>query len=144
MDAPAPAIQILARRLIALEVAREPSVGHISAALRTCDKLRVPLSKVAGAGGYRSLMARALALATAEVPGLKSVLIKPDGSLEGFDEAMFHGDSVLDVDPGVVVVTQLLGLLVTFIGEPLTLRFVRDAWPNASLDAMDAGSEERL
>ena len=39
---------------------------------------------------------------------------------------------------------QLLGLLVTFIGEPLTLRLVRDAWPNASVAGMDAGSEEGL
>ena len=32
-----------------------------------------------------------------------------------------------------MVVAHLLGLLVTFIGEPLTLRLVRDAWPDASV-----------
>ncbi len=140
MNTPAPAIQNLARLLIALEAAHEPSNGQFGGALRTCDKLRTPLARLAGVGGFRSLMARALALATAEVPGLKSVLVKPDGSLEGFETAQVHPSSGLGVDPGVVVVAQLLGLLVTFIGEPLTLHFVRDAWPNASFDASENGS----
>jgi hypothetical protein len=140
MNTPSPAIQNLARRLIALEAAHELSNGQFGGALRTCDKLRAPLARLAGMGGFRSLMARALALATAEVPGLKSVLVRPDGSLEGFDAAQLHRDSSPGVDPGVVVVAQLLGLLVTFIGEPLTLHLVRDAWPNASFDASEAGS----
>jgi hypothetical protein len=29
------------------------------------------------------------------------------------------------------LVAQLLGLLVTFIGEPLTLSLVREVWPGA-------------
>ena len=43
-----------------------------------------------------------------------------------------------------MIVAQLLGLLVTFIGEPLTLRLVRDAWPNASVAGLDTGSDEVL
>lgn len=143
MNTPSPAIKNLARQLIALEVSQEPSFGQIGAALQACDKLRVPLAKLAGIGGFRSLMARAMALATEEAPSLKSVLVRPDGSLEGFNAAQLHQDSNPGVDPGVVVVAQLLGLLVTFIGEPLTLRFVRDAWPNASFDERESGSGGR-
>jgi hypothetical protein len=36
------------------------------------------------------------------------------------------------VDAAVAITAQLLGLLVTFIGEPLTVRLVREAWPDAS------------
>ncbi len=35
---------------------------------------------------------------------------------------------------------HLVGLLVTFIGEPLTLTLVRDAWPGATLTGIDSGS----
>jgi hypothetical protein len=33
-----------------------------------------------------------------------------------------------------VIIAQLLELLVTFIGQPLTLRIVHESWPDASLD----------
>ena len=32
------------------------------------------------------------------------------------------------------IMGHLLGLLVTFIGKPLTLRLVREGWPDLSLD----------
>jgi hypothetical protein len=144
MNTATPAIRNLARRLIALESARAPSDGLIDEAVQACDKLRVPLGKLAGVAGFRSLMARAMALATAEVPWLESVQVRADGSLEGFDAARLPQGAVPGGEAGVVVVAQLLGLLVTFIGEPLTLRFVRDAWPDASVTEMDAGSGEEL
>jgi len=34
----------------------------------------------------------------------------------------------------VLLVAQLLGLLVAFIGENLTLRLMRDVWPKLSLE----------
>jgi len=55
--------------------------------------------------------------------------VKTDGSLEGFDELAGR------VDPGeitrgsVVLIATLLGLLVAFIGEILTLRLLREIWP---------------
>lgn len=87
MNTTTPAIQNLARRLIALEAAREPSDGLVGAAVRACEKLRVPLAKLVGVDGFRSLMARVMALATADVPWLDSVQVRADGSLEGFDAA---------------------------------------------------------
>ena len=46
-------------------------------------------------------------------------------------------------DGGAAVVAHLLGLLVTFIGEPLTLRLVADAWPDADVNELSARAEER-
>jgi hypothetical protein len=135
------AIQNLARRLIALEAARDPSDGLVGAAVRACEKLRAPLAKLTGVAGFRSLMTRAMALATAEVPWLDSVPVRADGSLEGFDAARLHQGAVPGGEAGVVVVAQLLGLLVTFIGEPLTRQLVRDAWPDAATDETNGRSE---
>jgi hypothetical protein len=44
-------------------------------------------------------------------------------------------------DGGAVVVAHLLGLLATFIGEPLVRRLVRDAWPDAPGDKTDQSLE---
>ena len=132
MSTAPPAIRDFARRLIAVEAARdEPPVVGAREAVRVCEKLRLPLARLAGVAGFRSLMSRALALAKAEVSSLAAVQVRADGSLEGLDAAGPDRDG----EGGVVVVAQLLGLLVTFIGEPLTLRLVRDAWPDAPIPA---------
>jgi len=89
------------------------------------EKLRRPLVTLTGIAGFRSLLARALTLAKAQAPALNIVQIEPDGSLTGFgnDEAQIE-------EAGVMLIAQLLGLLVTFIGERLMLTLVRDAWPD--------------
>jgi hypothetical protein len=40
----------------------------------------------------------------------------------------------------MVVVAQILGLLLVFLGEPITLRLLRNAWPGAAFD--DRSSEK--
>ena len=40
---------------------------------------------------------------------------------------------------GVALLAQLLGLLVAFIGESLTLRLVHDIWPAVPLSDLDFG-----
>ena len=131
MSTAPPEARDLARQLIALEVARdEPPAAGGSAAGRVCEKLRRPLARVAGTEGFRSLMSRAVAVARSEVRSLDAVVVRADGSLEGLDGAG-HGPNA-GGEGGVEVVAQLLNLLVTFIGEPLTLRLVRDAWPEVS------------
>ena len=119
-------------------------VASGSEVVRVCEKLRVPLSKLAGDAGFRSLMSRAVAIAKSEVPSLAAVQMRADGSLEGLDDPVLDQNAGSGGEAGVTIVAQLLGLLVTFIGEPLTLRLVRDAWPNASLAGLDTGSDEIL
>jgi cyanate permease len=72
------------------------------------------------------------------------VQVKEDGSLEwtgvieleqGMDEA---------AKGGAVLVAQLLGLLFTFIGQSLTLRLVRDLWPDAPFEDMNSKMEKQL
>ena len=134
-----PAILDLARRLIALETPRDArTAANGSDAARVCEKLRLPLVKLAGKAGYHSLISRAIAIAKANAPALGSVEVKLDGSLEGFGEI---GEN--DAEAGVAVLERLLDLLVTFIGEPVTLGLVRDAWPDATFEKTNSSAEEQ-
>jgi len=146
MTAVFPAIQDLAKRILAVEAAGGKAVGTpVDEAVRACGKLQVPLSRLTGPAGFSSLLSRALVLAKAEVPSLSVVQVRPDGSLAGFDEIK-HGQHVgdLELEKGrVVLVGHLLGLLATFIGESLTRRFAREAWPDASMDDTDSTQKEK-
>jgi len=66
--------------------------------------------------------------------------VKADGSLEGLEELHVQLDLDEFFEGRIVLLTQLLGLLVAFIGENLTLRLVREVWPNVPLDNLDFGN----
>ncbi len=137
MNSTTHAIRELARRLVDLEAQGDarPVVDGGEAA-RVCEKIRLSLAKLAGTAGYHSLISRAIAMAKAEAPVLDSVQVRSDGSLEGFDE-----NGKTDANAGVAVVVHLLSLLVTFVGEPLTLGLVSNAWTDAAL--MGSRAEEQ-
>ena len=121
----------LARQLLALEAANKIATdAHMDEAVRVCEKLRVSLTQFAGADGFTSLLRRALTLARADVPMLKTVTLKADGSLEGLEQIALDQANA-GAEAAIAITAHLLGLLVTFIGKPLTLRLMRDAWPAA-------------
>lgn len=131
METPSASIRDLARRLLAVEAAsKSAGDAHAHEAVRVWEKLRVSLTRFAGADGFTALLRRALALAGSEVPSLKTIEAKPDGTLEGLDQLVADPTNG-GPDAAVAITTHLLGLLVTFIGEPLTLRLLRENWPDA-------------
>ena len=129
----------LAQRLLAYEAAAlNSSEQDTPAVFRVSEKLRGPLSTLAGATGFRTLLARALTLAKTHAPGIGAIQVKPDGSLEGLSE--LHDDGEV-AEAGVLLIAQLLGLLVLFIGENLVLRLVLDVWPD--LPIVDGTSKRK-
>ena len=127
----------LARRLLA---ASQTAGGpHVHEVVLVSDKLRISLTRFAGVDGFTSLQRRALVLARAEVPSLQGVNVGGDGRLEGFEQlAAVEGTGAA---AAAAVTSHLLGLLVTFIGKPLTLTLVREAWPDLSLDKSHSARE---
>src|SRR2546423_14365902 len=118
---PSPAILDLAQGILGYEsAARNSSEEKMPAVFRVSEKLRRSLSTLAGATGFRALLARALTLAKVHVSSLSAVQVKPDGSLEGLSEV--HNDEVAEA--GVMLIAQLVGLLNAFIGEELTLHLL--------------------
>src|SRR5579872_4219917 len=115
----------LAQRLLAYEaVAGENSEAAESAAFRVCAKLRRPLITLAGVAGFRSLLSRALTLARAEAPSLSSVQVAADGSLHALEDLRPQVEGDQAGEAGIILITQLLGLLVRVVGEAMTLQLV--------------------
>ena len=119
----------------ALADALTDDLACVDVATQVVDELRLRLIKLAGIDGFRSLLARALVMARKEAPSLCDVQVRDDGTLQGFDvEHLHQANAETSAEAGAILVAHLLDLLITFIGEPLTLQLVRDAWIDASLN----------
>lgn len=139
-----PKLQHFAARLIAYETnGNKSSETKIPVACLASEKLRPHLATLLGRVGFSTLLARTIALSVASFPWLRAVHVKADGSLEGFEELGAQVDPDEFVEGCVVLLSHLLGLLVAFIGEDLTLRLVRDAWPELPLNnfGLDKGGK---
>lgn len=141
MSLSTPKLRDFAQQLLAGEVPPNslPASNGL-AACRVCEKLRQPLSALAGIAGFRALMAHALSLAKAEAPCLDAVRVEADGSLEGLGDPELKQEDA--PQGGVVLVAQLIGLLVLFIGEALTLRLVKSEWPDAAFNNIEDSHEK--
>ena len=137
MDLP-PEMRDLTRRLLACEAdAGEVSEPMESVTLRVYEKLRQRLSALTGVAGFQSLASRALTLARPEAPDLIAVQIAADGSLQ--DTQIGIGRKQAGTGE-VILIARLLGLLLIFLGEALTLSLMRDLWPDAASDNRISGN----
>ena len=117
----------LARSLVARETdAGTTSLQAEPATVRVYERLRRQLCAPMGADGFQALASRALSLAKAESPRLSAIHVTADGCLRGLGEVESQTDSDQDGDSGVILIAQLLGLFLTFLGEATTLRLMED------------------
>jgi len=125
MNRATPKLRIYAERLIAFEMSRNASSkSKPTAAFVVIEKLSPHFGALMGAAGFRALISRALVLAGAEIAWLRELHVRGDGSFEGLNELEAQANSDEIAAGGVVLLAGLLGLLVTFIGEDLTLRLL--------------------
>ena len=142
----APGMRDLAHRLLTYEAgAAKTSEPMESPTLRVYEKLRQSLGVFAGSAGFQALASRALALARSEAPSLTEVRICEDGALQGLGHGPGKLENQIDInkdrageypagDEGIILIARLLGLLLIFLGEALTLSLLRNAWPGAAFD----------
>ena len=122
----------MAQRLLVFESGEHsPSEASASPAVHVCQKLGLPLSRLVGEAGSRALLARALTLAKREAEVLSPVKVTDDGTLAGWNGPAESASTVL--------VSHLLGLVVTFLGEALTLRLLHDVWPDRTISDVHFG-----
>jgi hypothetical protein len=132
MDKPSSSLRDLARQL--LTASQTGSGPHVPEVVAVIERLRISLAKFAGDAGFESLLRRALVLASADVPSLQNVKIGANGRLDGVGPLPADtGTGALGGEAAVAIAAHLLGLLVAFIGEPLTLRLLRESWPDTRI-----------
>jgi hypothetical protein len=117
----------LARSLVASEADPATTCLHTEpATVRVYERLRQQLGAPVGADGFQALASRALALAKSESPRLSGVQVTANGGLRGLGEIESQTDTDEDGDVGIVLIAQLLGLFLTFLGEATALRLIED------------------
>ncbi len=117
----------LARSLVASEDdANTTSLHTEPATVRVYERLRRQLGAPVGVDGFQALASRALALAKSESPRLSAVQVTANGGLRGLGEVESQTDADEDGEAGVILIAQLLGLFLTFLGEATTLRLIED------------------
>ena len=134
-----PKTRDLARRLLSYEARVAESTE--SATLLVYEKLRQSLGAFAGVTAFESLAFRALSQAKSEAPDLWAVQVAADGSLQGLGRLETQIDNDKNVagyeevdERGVILIARLLGLLLVFLGEALTLSMLRVMWPSTAFD----------
>ena len=126
-NGPTNEIKKLAEYLLGFET-DAPIVAQSKSAstYRVCEKLRHPISTLAGSAGFRALLMRSVAVARVECQILKAVRVESDGTLGGL-ESLSPEEAH---EAGPILIAHLLGLLVTFIGSALTIQLVMEQWPD--------------
>jgi hypothetical protein len=117
----------LARSLVASEADETTACLHTEpATVRVYEKLRRQLGASVGVDGFQALASRALALAKSESPHLSAVQLTENGGLRGLGEVESQTDADEDGEVGIILISHLLGLFLTFLGEATTLRLIED------------------
>jgi hypothetical protein len=119
----------LARRLVASEAdASTTALQTKPATVRVYERLRRQLGAPMGVDGFQMLASRALALAKSQSPRLSAVQVTASGELHGLSEVELQKGTGAgeDDEAGVILIAQLLGLFLTFLGEATTLRLIED------------------
>jgi len=117
----------LARSLVASEAdASTTSLQIQPATVRVYERLLRQLSTIVGVDGFQALASRALALAKSESPHLNAVQVMTNGGLRGLGAVESQTETDEDGEAGIIVIAQLLGLFLTFLGEATTLRLIED------------------
>jgi hypothetical protein len=117
----------LARSLVACEAQASMAALEVEpASVRVYERLRSQLSAQVGVDGFQALACRALTLAKSQSPRLSAVQVTANGGLRGLGGVESQADAGEDGEPGIILIAQLLGLFLTFLGEATTLRLIED------------------
>ena len=133
-----PALRQLALKALAQRAGSAAGAAALAAAAqRAYDDLARVSAPLIGQVGVDALTGRALYLAQRKYPWLVATR-EPEQWKGPFAQIVFcleRQNPAVATEAAGAVLTILTGLLVTFIGEPLTARLLRKAWPDAFSDA---------
>jgi hypothetical protein len=114
-----------------------------AAALRVYEALAGQLALLIGDGGVKALAARSLHLVRRDFPWVARAQEpdSPEGPFAQLGFSLARQEPAVATEAAAAALATLGGLLETLIGEGLTMRVLRVAWPSAFPD--DAKQEAR-
>lgn len=140
-EMPPAATRELARQLL-IVTGVDTASQHDNGLQNVLERLREAITKFAGADSFNAILRRSLTLARVEFPAtLEGIAVGADGRLEGLSASVGACESAA-LEAAAAIVATLLWLLATFIGMPLTIRLINDAWPAESLVLHPTNAEE--
>ena len=132
------ALRQLALKVLAQHAGSAAGAEALAAAARRAyDDLARVSAPLIGQVGVDALTGRALHLAQREYPWLvhDARAGASGGPFAQVIVCLERQDPAVAIEAAGAVFATFTGLLVTFIGEPLTARLLRQAWPDAFSDA---------
>jgi hypothetical protein len=120
------------RQLLVREVGSSTDAPAIAlAARRLCERFAQQLTPIIGDAGVSAICSRSLHLAQRQFPSLVSVPAQVDGAFARVQESLQGLEPAVASDAAVAVLTTVSNLLDSLIGEGLTTRLLRGAWPGS-------------
>ena len=134
MAQPATKLANLARQVVEQEARSLGDPAALAAVESACRRLKNHLIDLLGFGGVSALMRRALHLAQREQPLLAGVTVsgESDACFIGLAESVGSSTEEEARAAAIAVLTHILDLLVTLLGEDLGTKPIRKLWPQAS------------
>ena len=131
MPHPSPELAELARRIVEHEADGSDPSASAAAVEAACRRLKDHMVHVLGSGGVSALLGRALHLAQREQPLLAEVSVRgePGACFTGLSESLAGRTDEEANAAAATVLTHVLGLLVTLLGEELGMKPIRKLWP---------------
>jgi hypothetical protein len=108
-----------------------------AAARRAYDDLATALVPLISQGGVEALVARALHLAAREYPADHAGEEQAAGAFGRVTLWLERQDRTAAIDAAAAMFGRFAALLAALIGEPLTTRYLRKAWPDGFADTSE-------
>jgi hypothetical protein len=126
------------RRLLVREVGSSTDAPAIAlAARRLCERFAQELTPIIGDAGVSAICSRSLHLARRQFPSVASIPADGDGPFARVQESLQGLEPSVASDAAIAVLTTASNLLDSFIGEGLTTRLLRGAWPDFDVDTQE-------
>jgi hypothetical protein len=127
------------RQLLVREMGSSTDAPAIAlAARRLCERFAQQLTPIIGEAGVSAICSRSLHLAQRRFPLLATTPAHGDGAFARVEESLRGLEPGTASDAAIAVLTTASSLLDSFIGEGLTTRLLRGAWP----DSFDVDTQE--
>jgi hypothetical protein len=129
------------RRLLAREVGNGSDAPAIAlAARRLCERFAQQLTPIIGDAGVSAICSRSMHLAQRQFPSLALIPARGDRPFARVQESLQGLQPDIASDAAIAVLDTASNLLDALIGEGLTTRLLRGAWP----DNFDGDTQETI